>query len=477
MSLTSLSALLSPLPSFLLALLAALSLASHAEEISLNTLEHMIAINADGTPRAFALRTPSGVIPASQYSYSNHLQFIISALQRSGRTNILLYFFGGMNSVESSSKRAAVLADAIMQSSDYYPVCVVWASSLFNSYFDHLFWIRRGARDPVMGPALAPFYLLADIGRAFTRLPITLAYHGYHVADDIVFEPLDDEEENAADDAEIAAQHIRAASGTDNSSRSLRVLRRVVYTLGFPFRVITVPLIDACGKNAWDVMVARTRTTMRVSYTLDVPDDRTLDVNFAPPDGALALLASALLSFTSNDSRYAYTLIGHSLGTLLANELVRTFPELPCRNIVHMGSAASLRDTALNLAPYLQRHPNCTFYNLCLHEHADQNEYMWLMFLPRGSILEWIDSFLSDPLALDDLTIGKWNNALRTLPTIKGPLRHQVVIKAFGINDPVFNRLNGSSPEKHTDFSNPALRFWEPSFWRLPTEQPTSNTK
>jgi hypothetical protein len=23
-------------------------------------------------------------------------------------------------------------------------------------------------------------------------------------------------------------------------------------------------------------------------------------------------------------------------------------------------------------------------------------------------------------------------------------------------------------PEQHTDFSNPVLRFWEPSFWKIP---------
>jgi len=451
---------------FILAALCASS--TYAEEISINTMEHMIAINANGTARPFELRTRAGVLPAEEYHFSNHVQMIVDAIQRSGRTNILLYLFGGMNSVEASSPRAAALSHAIMQTSDYYPVCVVWASSLFGSYFDHMFWIRRGEREPVLGPVLSPFYLLADVGRAFTRLPVTLIYHGWHMADDIVWEPLDDEEGDAADRAEIAAQRIHAATGSDNSSRAGRVAQRIVYALGMPFRIVTVPLIDAGGKSAWDVMVGRTRTALQTSHALDLPDEAVYNVGYTPPDGALGKLISGLLAMTSNHVQYSYTLIGHSLGALLANEVVRYYPELPCRDIVYMGAAASLRDTGMSLIPYLQRHPQCTFYNLCLHEHADQTEYMWLMILPRGSILEWIDSFLADPITMNDLTIGKWKNAIRTLPSLTEQMRCQVVIKAFGVDDPVFNLLGGRMPEKHTDFSNPALRFWERQFWELP---------
>ena len=92
---------------------------------------------------------------------------------------------------------------------------------------------------------------------------------------------------------------------------------------------------------------------------------------------------------------------------------------------------------------------------------------MWFAVLPRGSILEWIDTFLGDPLTYDDLTLGKWSNSLRVLQSINPKFRKQVVIKAFGINDPETNTIILDEPQQHTDFSDPNLRFWLPSFWQI----------
>jgi len=441
--------------------------AATARSLDETELRHIVAIDSDGAAIPFAMRCPTGEIPDDDYAYTNHLTLIADSIRASGRTNILIYLFGGMNAVQDTVDRSVVLSTTIWQTSDYYPICVGWQSGLFEAYLDHLLWIRRGKRERIMGPVLSPFYLMADIGRAITRLPVTIVYHGYATANDMVLEPMvvDDHED------ELNAVRIRADTGMDKTPRVTQVIRRVVYALGFPLRIVTVPLIDACGKNAWDVMIGRTEAAFRKSYTLDVPAGDATEVNFAPPDGALAMLSVELVSLCTNAQRYRVTLVGHSLGAMLANQLIRRYPDMPCAQIVYMGAATSLNDCGTSLGPYLRRHPTCTFYNLCLHQHADEAEYMWLMFLPRGSILEWIDAFLSDPLTLNDLQAGKWKNAVRTLPTLNPELRGQIVIKAFGVEDPEFNTHDLHKPQKHTDFSHPSLRFWEQSFWSLPDEQ------
>ena len=438
-----------------------------------DAVPHILAIDKEGGARAFDIQRGGTVVDGSDYTVTNHLRQIVEGIRASGRTNILIYLFGGMNSVDSTTERAAELAQVICRSSDCYPICVNWQSSLFEAYFDHLLWIRRGVREPVMGPVLAPFYLFADIGRAFTRLPVTLVYHAYATASDTMVEPLGDDDSSDDDvtlatDKKIAAQHIRAATGADKSSTAMRALQRVVYLFGTPFRIITVPMIDACGKNAWDVMLGRTQTAFQKSYTLDPPAKEGISVAYAPPDGALALLMAEIASLCASNPQYRITIVGHSLGAMLGNEVLRRYPLLPIKNIVYMGAACSMKEGGRAILPYLRNHRDCTFYNLCLHQHADEREYMWLAFLPRGSILEWIDAFLSDPLTVNDLQLGKWKNAVRTLPTMSEDVRPQIVIKAFGINDPVYNTHDLQQPEKHTDFSNADLRFWEHAFWTIP---------
>jgi pimeloyl-ACP methyl ester carboxylesterase len=433
--------------------------------IEARTMQHLLAINDDGSPRSYDVRMPSGeVISHEAYNFSNHVESIISSIRSSGRSNILLYVLGGNSPVDGGAEKAGILCTAIWHTTDFYPIIISWESSMFDAYFDHLFWIRRGARSPVFGPLTMPLYLFTDFASAFARAPITLINHSYVTARGTFFTPLDIDEN--AD--EFERENIHAMTGADLSSPTVNVLRRIVYTCGFPFRLFTVPVIDAGGRSMWRVMCARTQTAFQKSHTLDLPRTEEFDVAYTPPDGALGVLLERLIATIGNDPKYAYTLIGYSFGAMIANYAVRDFPQLNYREIVFLGGATSLNDTGLCLGPYLKEHPNCKLYTVSLHQRADEREYMWLMLLPRGSILEWIDSFLSDPITLNDLSIGLWKNCIRTLPGITDEMRHQIVIKAYGIDDPEMNTTAVTKPQKHTDFGEIELEFWRPEFWRLP---------
>ena len=434
-----------------------------APTVDIYSMERMIAINDDGSPYNYPVKIGDEIVPANEYNYSNHVKRIIKSIRKSERTNILIYVFGGMNSLDSTVERSESYAKVISETSDYYPILINWESSLFDAYYDHVMWYRRGIRDPYLGPALSPFYLIADLGRALTRLPINIVYQSIGTFGDYELEPEVNEEEIK----NIEKLKIRASTGKDYTSAPYRITRNIVYMLGFPTRIITTPLIDAGGKNAWDTMLRRTQTAFQRSHSLNGNKVDKYNVAYSPPDGALAILMDALSELYSQDSNYVFTLIGHSLGPVMINELIRRYPQLPYPNIVYLAPACTIKDAGNAIGPYMRANTNTVFYNLCLHENADKHEMMWWAVLPRGSILEWIDTFLGDPLVLTDLTLGKWSNAIRTLPQITPKLRPRIVIKAFGIDDPETNKILLNLPKTHTDFSDPKLHFWNPEFWKI----------
>ena len=428
------------------------------------TIERAIAINDDGSPYPLPVKVGEKIIPASNYNYSNHVASIINSIKKSGKSNILIFVFGGMNSIDATLEKSYGLATAITNSSDYYPILINWESSLFDAYYEHLMWNRRGLYSTYLGPPLAPFYLLADLGRAVTRLPINLVYQTISAPEDYDIES----EFNETEQASIEKMKLRIYAGKDYTPLYSKIARSIVYTCGFPVRLFTTPLIDACGKSAWDIMLKRTRTAFQKQQENEINfNKKTKQLAFIPRNGAFAILMNALQNLYTNDNKYVFTLIGHSLGPVMLNEMIRRYPTLPYKNIVYLAASCTIRDTRYALNPYANIHTNFTFYNLCINENADRYDMMWFAVLPRGSILEWIDTFLGDPLTYDDLTLGKWSNSLRVLQSINPKFRKQVVIKAFGINDPETNTIILDEPQQHTDFSDPNLRFWLPSFWQI----------
>ena len=97
--------------------------------------------------------------------------------------------------------------------------------------------------------------------------------------------------------------------------------------------------------------------------------------------------------------------------------------------------------------------------------------------LPRGSLLEWIDDFASNPATFMQLTLGKWNNAIMAFHIIPPKVRGQVTLKGFGIEDPLVNNRRSledpekvlkNKPQRHGDFNDREQLFWRPDYWNSP---------
>ena len=200
--------------------------------------------------------------------------------------------------------------------------------------------------------------------------------------------------------------------------------------------------------------------------------DPDLEPEKSQPTGGLSVLMEKLRSLKKkhDPQDYKVTLIGHSMGTLMLNELLRLYgdPEKDFEydEIVYMAAACTIRDFEASVVPYLQRHKDSKFFNLTLHPEADARERAAFDLLPRGSLLEWVDDYATNPSSFMELTLGKWNNAIMALHVIPETIRPRVTLKGFGIRDPDFNSGPQSNrPEAHGDFNDVTQLFWQPKYW------------
>jgi pimeloyl-ACP methyl ester carboxylesterase len=166
----------------------------------------------------------------------------------------------------------------------------------------------------------------------------------------------------------------------------------------------------------------------------------------------------------------AITLIGHSMGAIVVNEILQNFPQLPYRSIVFMGAAASVRETlaALDRVARARERDDLRFYNLSLHQDAEANEVGYFGMVSKGSLLEWVDRMYTTPATFADRTVGKWINVVMArgdFARLQSQANLPAGFKRFG--------LSCSDPLMHTEFDEydarpacpPRIPYWRPSFW------------
>uniref|UniRef100_UPI0040276BCD hypothetical protein n=1 Tax=Candidatus Wunengus sp. YC63 TaxID=3367699 RepID=UPI0040276BCD len=409
--------------------------------------------------------------------YANYIKSnIISNIESKKKQKILIFVHGGLNRFNSALKRAEKLYEEILKDG-YYPIFIIWDSSLVSSYLDHLLWIRQGRVYRYWGPITFPLYLFADLGRGVTRAPIVIFHQlstdmystfpkpfPSYKNGEVLYEKLFERYKNGNNNQ----QEIAISRGGDNRGYINKGIRHLLYWVTFLPKLTISPFIDALGKSAWENMLRRTQTLFRKPSEFDIRDNRK-NVNRAldtPPTGAVSQFIDCLNKFVHSDGSTGYeiTLIGHSMGTIVLNEIIRKYDDLPYNNIVYMAAACTIGEFEKSVIPYLQTHKS-KFYNLCLNPIAEVREInpMYLDIPPRGSLLEWIDNFLSSPQATMDRTLGKWDNIIQSTHIIPEDIRGQVNIKAFIAGPANGNEYQEGNPQKHADFTG--QEFWKEAFW------------
>jgi len=452
------------------AVLAGLFLAGCATVIPDGMENHIIAADYRGNPTFFDTVDPAGEVvhQKKSFNFDKYLEDMSESIRRSRRKKIMIYCFGGMNTLGETIEASARNARIIMKDSpDVYPIFINWDSELFGCYLEDLLVVRQGIANYWMGPMTAPLLFVTHLLEALCKLPAGMLYQTIGREDtkkQVQYEEISKELQKRSTDI---AWHL----GKDLSEHKWRKLSRFGYVVGFPARVGTTALIDTFGSRGWREMRRRARLCFNKEPDQSSPYGNFVSMFATEPDGVFSRFARMLIAYTKNHPDTEITLIGHCMGTIIATEFLSRFQELPIRNIVFMAAASSVQETTAVVRPYLLSHPKAHFYNLCLHPWIDWFDMMDYCVLPCGSVLEWVNIHLTEPLSKEDYTIGIWDVAMASLPRQMTGVEKQVTIKGFGIQDPGTNINPGDFPHQHTDFSNPASGFWKPEFWQIPPQE------
>ncbi len=408
---------------------------------------------------------------AERCAFEKYIENLFKAAEadylKSGK-DLLIFFHGGLNTRSTSTKRANKLIELYRNDHEgdlgnYYPILINWDSGFFESYGEHLFEIRQGKTNKLVAIPTSPLYFAADAGRGLVRAPIDILSTSYHDLQTIPW--FQDVTSKSKTNSEIIYTKLNDKF-PENISRGrkldwgLQTFYKVpINIFTWPFQIAFSPIIDAFGKPAWDNMKRRTKILYNNPDEFDI-DAKTEFAESAIeglPPSVMLIFVKELRKYTEKYPTAKITLVGHSMGAFIINELVRKYPDITSyQNIIYMAGADSIRNTFNSIMPYLKNNKDkkVKFYNLTLHPQNEVEEPNWY-FLPRGSLLVWIDDFFSIPATLFDRSVGRWENIIQAYGEIPEEVRDRVFIKAFD---------QTSEITEHGDFSKAI--FWSEQFWK-----------
>ena len=392
----------------------------------------------------------------------------------------------------------------------YHSLFISWPSGGPDTYFDRIYRYDQGAYDNDFKSLTGFLDIFSDLATSVTGAPRAYINSGARY---------DDAETNVRERAEGKADPFDEICKTANDAnflcgrdieQDLTVGSTALFQATLPARMLTVPVLEPVGLQAWNSMLARTRFTFRRPHSLfqsEKIDDflrynkgerirRKTEAlgsktNDSQPQNDInhgilyrffsmlqnkmcgtktrnaQLTSSASCAETTGVKPPRITIVGHSMGAIVTNEILFHFPCLPYRNIVFMAAANSIRDFRLMWEPLLRHRVTCEtnpqdclpalrrldlsapvdhlrFYNLTLHPIADETETNLYGAAPRGSLLEWIDDLFTTPPVFADRTMGKWKNVVLAYDDFDPATLKRTRFKRFG--------LSCASPREHGGF-------------------------
>ena len=249
-----------------------------------------------------------------------------------------------------------------------------------------------------------------------------------------------------------------------------------------PPKFYSLFFVEALGRPAWETMHGRTTRMFRPDRDIKTEKVQRVATNvsgYRPPSGATALFAAGLAKTIAEDStrKYEITIIGHSMGAIVANQIVREYPNLPWKNVVLMASAASTNEVRTGILPVLVQANRAgremELFNLALHPWAERREsqsVFHIPLVPYGSLLEWIDAFYGYQETPLDRMFGKNDNLIGASALFPPDIRGHVHFKVFGYRSgkecqATHKGHKIDAPYTHGSFNANELPFWHLQFW------------
>lgn len=458
---------------------------------------------------------------------------------------VAIIVHGGLADNKENLKTARDLAAQMRNDPNApYPIFINWQSNLYANLWAHLVRVRQGESKGFKHWFIAFPYLLGDLAKGIGRAPATWFYHYSNDVDRLRARFTNEQKPADATYCALRAEYDScletkqdcqvfpiskgpfkhryaegAKSSAKNSLTNLVPIRFYAPLIGqaagnrvygwLPVKLLVAPLLDGLGTSAWDTM----NRHVKVGFHNDGVDGVEPDINelastrrvWQPQEGygGIARFMRRLekeINETSckpgqreaggNCLTWQLDLIGHSMGAIMANEILKEFPDAPVfDNIVYLAAASSVRDYEQSVLPYLEDHGDTKMYHLMLHDFAEIREESFFGIPPSGSLLVWIDNFLSKPATNRDKTAGRYVNLLPALPATPRELRDRIHVKAFGVG----RVLRSSDPQEHGEFNNfigtlppedkaktpvtrkEGLKFWEETFWKPDVDEKESD--
>lgn len=354
-----------------------------------------------------------------------------------------------------------------MQSSEYYPIFINWRSGPVTTYLDHLARIRQGRISPT-AKITSPLYLATDLAQSIVGAPKAWLIQGLHSV-----QAMAGKSETGNGGGPNQDQVYYTADNAEENGHA----RELAWAATAPIKLLTTPFAHELPKPAWNMMNRRISTLFHETQEY-YPKGETPDTYSSLGNGALSLLLQRMAQChylpkpnnqptphkgpTSNHKKsYEVTLVGHSMGTIVINQLLRTFHDYEYEKIIYMGAAASIDESVHSLGNYLAKHENSNFFSLMLHPDNENWEENWGGTIPDGSLLVKIDESYDEPRSETDRTFGRWTNIQQARHLFPETVREngQMHYKIFGIGQLPQN------PQKHGEFGD--LTYWkQKTYWK-----------
>jgi hypothetical protein len=416
---------------------------------------------------------------------------------------LLIYINGGLNSIGGARNQMANQISC-MERDGYFPAFLIWRTEALATYGEQIGKVRNGVLKESI-QSTSPLYIAGDLGVGLARAPVTFYNSTGRYIDRILFRRLSNEydvetagtksaDQRYDDDNQPVSdkKNIIYANGADDGRSD--ILGDALYTLTAPFRLVTTPFTDSLGRTARENMLRRSRVTIRSAWEFQqdfYEANRTLGgeptsradliKKYERGTGTFARFFQELAWCRQGDNgcwennheklleNTEITVIAHSMGAIVIDQILSQFMDFKIDNIVYMGSATTTRSFLTRAGPYLRKYPSTRFYNLMLHPLAEVRETTFGGLLPSGSLLEWIDDMFENPKTLADRTFGKWRNVALTKDIFPKDIQDQMLFKIFGFQEG-HNRVceNGHvwpDPITHGAFNDTRMFYWHPRFW------------
>lgn len=417
-----------------------------------------------------------------------------NCVQHGTKKKIVIFVHGGLNTLQGSKKSNKKRAIA-MHNDCYNSVFINWRSGLFSSYGEHLTKWREDYADN-SSLVNTPFVFATDALSMVAEAPRVWGTEAFHSLSstalrrsDFGFE-IGELAETPYADTIILPVDPRPSGNWQ---------RALLWLVTSPAKIISTPAVSKVGGQSWDEMRSR---AMSLAVLDDNAADNALnnsclksvsssaadlqDCNLRGEGMAKIFLAelSRKLRFDRNDpdsdcnsregengvlinpgacedrkeADVSVKIVGHSMGSIVVNELLRALPNVQIDEVVHMASADSTERVVSVANEFLTSHPLARWHNLYLHPDVERREMRAKGFAPSGSLLVWIDNMFINPSTFLDRTAGQWENAVRGIYQY----RHSVACR---VRHRIFT-ARPTSPDnsvlRHGDFSD--RPFWTDSF-------------